>query len=214
MTRFRTVEAIVLRTYDVGEADRYCILLTRECGRLPARANGVRKPKSRMGGCLLPFQRVTAELTESSAGWLVTGATHRGGSATGIDAGSFAAAARGFEVLLRLIQDDEPLPEVFDATLTFLRGCELGMPHMATAYTLRLLHLLGFLPAEDNLEALFTLEPGERTFLQATREGVFLRDPPEVSIDRLERVCDRFLQDQLSGPLRAPGVAAAMERGA
>jgi DNA repair protein RecO (recombination protein O) len=42
-------EAIVLRTYKLGEADRICVLLTRSHGKVRAVAKGVRKTSSRLG---------------------------------------------------------------------------------------------------------------------------------------------------------------------
>ncbi|HUY13006.1 MAG TPA: DNA repair protein RecO [Terriglobia bacterium] len=45
-------EAIVLRTYRLGEADKIVSLLTRQHGRLRAVAAGAQRPKSRFGGTL------------------------------------------------------------------------------------------------------------------------------------------------------------------
>ena len=58
MAHSESVEAVVLKTYDVGEADRFCIVLTKERGRIAARARGVRKLTSKMGGSLLPLHHV------------------------------------------------------------------------------------------------------------------------------------------------------------
>jgi DNA repair protein RecO (recombination protein O) len=50
-------EAIVLRAYDYGEADRILTLITPQSGKLRAIAKGVRKTKSRMSGHLDLFTR-------------------------------------------------------------------------------------------------------------------------------------------------------------
>ena len=42
-------EAIVLRTYKLGEADLICVLLTRDHGKLRAVADGVRRTSSKLG---------------------------------------------------------------------------------------------------------------------------------------------------------------------
>jgi len=44
--------AFVLRTYAVAEADRVCVLFSREEGKVRAWARGARKPRSRYGGAL------------------------------------------------------------------------------------------------------------------------------------------------------------------
>jgi len=51
-------EAIVLRQYALAEADRIIVLFTREQGVLRATAQGARKPRSRLGGCLEPLTHV------------------------------------------------------------------------------------------------------------------------------------------------------------
>lgn len=57
-------EALVLRTQDLGEADRIITLLTRMHGRVRAVARGVRRTKSRFGARLEPFSLVDAQLYE------------------------------------------------------------------------------------------------------------------------------------------------------
>ena len=54
----RETEAIVLRTYRLGEADKVASLLTRQLGRLRAVAAGAQRPKSRYGGTLEPLSYV------------------------------------------------------------------------------------------------------------------------------------------------------------
>jgi len=48
----RHSEAIVLRTYRVGEADKMVVFLTREHGKIQGLAKGARRPRSRFGGSL------------------------------------------------------------------------------------------------------------------------------------------------------------------
>ncbi|HUK52171.1 MAG TPA: DNA repair protein RecO [Candidatus Binatia bacterium] len=66
----RDSEAIVLRTYPLGDADRLVSLFTRAHGRLKGVAQGARRPKSRFGATLEPlthlrvwfYERETREL--------------------------------------------------------------------------------------------------------------------------------------------------------
>lgn len=55
-------EAVVLRTYRLGEADRIVVLLTRGHGKVRAVAKGVRKTTSRFGGRLEPPSHVAVQL--------------------------------------------------------------------------------------------------------------------------------------------------------
>jgi DNA repair protein RecO (recombination protein O) len=54
----QSTEAFVLRTYSLAEADKICIFLTRELGKVRGVAHGARKLKSRFGSALEPFTQV------------------------------------------------------------------------------------------------------------------------------------------------------------
>jgi DNA repair protein RecO (recombination protein O) len=60
MTRARLykTEGIVLRSMDLGEADRVLTVLTPHLGKLRIIAKGIRRPRSRLGGGLEPFSDV------------------------------------------------------------------------------------------------------------------------------------------------------------
>ncbi|MEP6631406.1 MAG: DNA repair protein RecO, partial [Lapillicoccus sp.] len=57
-------EAVVLRTHQLGEADRIITLLTRERGKVRAVAKGVRRTTSRFGARLEPFMVVDLQCYE------------------------------------------------------------------------------------------------------------------------------------------------------
>lgn len=56
--RVYKTEGIVLRSMDLGEADRVLTVLTPRLGKLRVIAKGVRRPRSRIGGALEPFSDV------------------------------------------------------------------------------------------------------------------------------------------------------------
>ena len=60
----RETEAIVLRTYRLGEAEKIASLFTRQLGRLRAVARGAQRTKSRYGGSLEPLSYVRVEIFE------------------------------------------------------------------------------------------------------------------------------------------------------
>jgi DNA repair protein RecO (recombination protein O) len=64
-------EAVVLRRYSLSEADRIVVLATREFGSVRVIAQGVKKPKSRMAGCLEPLNHIRAKffLREGAELW-------------------------------------------------------------------------------------------------------------------------------------------------
>lgn len=60
-------EAVVLRTFPLGEADRIVVLLTKRHGKVRAVAKGVRRLKSRFGGRLEPLMRVDLLLAQGKS---------------------------------------------------------------------------------------------------------------------------------------------------
>jgi DNA repair protein RecO (recombination protein O) len=60
------VEAIVLRRIDFGEADRVLVLYTRERGKMPVVAKGIRRISSRSAGHLELFSRTEIQLAKGA----------------------------------------------------------------------------------------------------------------------------------------------------
>src|SRR5712691_1130826 len=67
-----TTEAIVLRSYNLAEADRIVVCLTRGAGLVRAVARGARRMKSRFGAALEPFSFINLVFYEKENRELVT----------------------------------------------------------------------------------------------------------------------------------------------
>src|ERR687887_1350505 len=115
-------EAVVLRSFRLGEADRVLHLYTLARGRVGAVAKGIRKTKSRFGARLEPLSHVEALLHQGS------GELH---TVTGVDLIRPHAAARedpyrlgvglvGAESMLRLFPEQEANARAFEALTRFL----------------------------------------------------------------------------------------------
>lgn len=149
MPRSFTDEAIVLRTYNVGETDRFCILLTKSHGRLAARAHGVRRLTSRRGGGLLPLHRVLVTCETHSFGMTINAASCLDAHAScWSQPQAFACAERATELLLALTDDGTDLDAVYRLTCDFLSLCR--SPHaeeLADLFTVKLFIILGTFPS-------------------------------------------------------------------
>jgi DNA repair protein RecO (recombination protein O) len=66
-----TADAIVLRTYKLGEADRIVVFLTRDRGKKRGVAKGARRQRSRFTGALEPLTEVKVAYFESERRELV-----------------------------------------------------------------------------------------------------------------------------------------------
>ncbi len=66
-----TADALVLRTYKLGEADRIVVFLTRDRGKKRGVAKGARRPRSRFAGALEPLTEVRVAYFEKERRELV-----------------------------------------------------------------------------------------------------------------------------------------------
>ncbi|HEY6362763.1 MAG TPA: recombination protein O N-terminal domain-containing protein [Vicinamibacterales bacterium] len=66
-----TADALVLRTYKLGEADRIVVFLTRDRGKKRGVAQGARRPRSRFVGALEPLTEVRVAYFEKERRELV-----------------------------------------------------------------------------------------------------------------------------------------------
>src|SRR5216684_1973817 len=115
-------EAVVLRSFRLGEADRVLHVYTLDRGRIGAVAKGIRKTKSRFGARLEPLSHVELMLHQGS-GELQT--------VTGVELISSHHEAReeqyrlgvglvGAEAMLRLYTEQEANARAFQALTRFL----------------------------------------------------------------------------------------------
>ena len=154
--RTYSTEAVVLRSFRLGEADRVLHLYTLDRGRVGAVAKGIRKTKSRFGARLEPLSHVEALLHQGSGELqTVTGVelvhTHH---AAREDSYRLSVGLLGAEAMLRLFTDQERNPRAFAALTRFLdladtlaaRASRPALDPLGLAFQLKLLWLSGYLP--------------------------------------------------------------------
>ena len=157
MGRTYKTDAVVLRSFRFGEADRVLHLYTAGRGRIGAIAKGVRKTKSRFGARLEPFSHVELMLHQGSGELhTVTGASlvdaHR---PTREDTYRLSVGLVGAEAMLRLFVEEEQNERAFEALTRFLSasdaipagtGGSAAHDPLALAFQLKLLWLSGYVP--------------------------------------------------------------------
>lgn len=202
--RSRTYEAVVLKTADVGEADRFCVLFTREDGRLAARARGVRKPGSRMGGALLPLSHVRVQIAAREHPGTVESAAEASPDDMPVsDYKAFSRAQQGVEVLLSLTEDDDPMPELFDSLVLFLRACRATERNPVPAFVARTLSLLGVLPLHDDDHRYARLSDEAKAALRIAADAPDPGAVPGMQDAEVRAYIKAVLGDTLPRPLRA-----------
>ena len=149
--QFKT-EAVVLRTFRYGEADRILHLYTAERGRVGAIAKGVRRVKSRFGGRLEPLFRVNLVLHQGR-GELCTVTQAETVAAHGAlreRRESLERASQACDAVLRLLDSEEPNPPAYNLLCRELQLLDED-PAAATrahalSFRLKLLLAAGFAP--------------------------------------------------------------------
>jgi DNA repair protein RecO (recombination protein O) len=157
MARVTKTDAVVLRSFRFGEADRVLHLYTADSGRVGAMAKGVRKTTSRFGARLEPFSHVELMLHRGSGELhTVTGVSlveaHRPARE---DPYRLSVALVGAEAMLRLFVEEERNERAFEALTRFLSAVDAILPGargraaldpLALSFQLKLLWLSGYVP--------------------------------------------------------------------
>lgn len=175
----RETEAIVLRTYRLGEADKIVSLFTRQWGRLRAVAAGAQRPKSRYGGTLEPlsyirlwlFERENRDLLRINSAELVESFFDMQKDYRVQVAAQFVA-----EVAQQFLPEREVNERAFRLMVAVLkalkRSGELNRP--LVYFDLWLLRLGGFLPEIERCAACGG-DLGDLGFYGPGSEGLFCR---------------------------------------
>jgi DNA repair protein RecO (recombination protein O) len=150
-------DAVILRAFAFGEADRVLHVYTAASGRIGVVAKGVRRTKSRFGGRLEPFSHVELSI-HRGRGELgtVTGASLvRSHDAVRTDPYRLQVGLVGLEAMLRLFTEEERNDSAFLALTRFLDaldgrerqpGRRPALDALVLSFQLKLLWLSGFLP--------------------------------------------------------------------
>jgi DNA repair protein RecO (recombination protein O) len=215
-------DALILRTYKLGEADRIVVFLTRDRGKKRGVARGARRHRSPFAGALEPltearvayFEREHRELVGLNYAEIVRSPLMLGGA----DAGHYVQEALGsvgyFAELL-----DEWAPEadaddrLYRLGASMLDALAAGAPvaPLARYFEYWLLRLQGVYP-----ESRGTLSSGAAAFLSAARRmapaqlGGFA--PERGALEELERVHRALITLHLEKTLKSDRVLRDLRR--
>jgi DNA repair protein RecO (recombination protein O) len=170
-----TADALVLRTYKLGEADRIVVFLTRDRGKKRGVAKGARRPRSRFTGTLEPLTEARIAYFEKERRELV-GVNYvepmRSPLAMcGPDTGASHTDALGYvgyfaELLDEWAQEADADERLYRLGAAMLEALGAGAPvePLARYFEYWLLRLQGVYP-----ESRETLSEGALSFLAASR---------------------------------------------
>ena len=169
-----TAEALVLRTYKLGEADRIVVFLTRDRGKKRGVAKGARRQRSPFAGALEPLTEVRVAYFESERRELVglnyaetvrspLVLTHPAAQA---ETGHYMLVEYFAELLDEWAQDSDADDRLYRLGASMLEALTAGVPTepLARYFEYWLLRLQGVYP-----EVRGTLSPDAMAFLTAVR---------------------------------------------
>lgn len=178
----------MLRTHQLGEADRIITLLTRAHGKVRAVAKGVRRTSSKFGGRLEPFQHIDIQFAQGRGSLeVVTQAEALHTSVLGADYARFTAAQVLVETADRLVAEEgTPSLQQYRLLLGALLALEGGNRPPALivdSYLLRALAVAGYAVAAGECAG---CGAGEATWFSPQGGGAVClacRTPGSVSLD-------------------------------
>ena len=143
----------------IGEADRIYTVLTRDLGKLEARAIGVRKSTSKLRGSIEPFSLSAVSFVKGKNYWRLTSAEpiQRIPALLGI--------ARPFSLIEKLIQGEEPHPELFDVIEQFALSPQPNDQMFEIRLVSQILFHLGYLKKLD-------LDLDKKAIIKAINNGI------------------------------------------
>lgn len=150
-SRLYRENAIVLRSYKLGESDRIIVLLTEFSGKVRAVAKGIRKTRSKFGGRLEPFAYVNVQLHRGTSLDVINQVeTIDSASSLFGDLDVMTEASAIVEAVDQLVPDREPVPNIFRMLVGGRKTLiERPSPMVVPAFLWRLLAAEGLQPELD-----------------------------------------------------------------
>ena len=177
-----TADALVLRTYKLGEADRIVVFLTRDRGKKRGVAKGARRPRSRFVGSLEPLTEVRVAYFEKERRELVgLNYAEMRRSPLALESEDALGYISYFaELLDEWAQEADADDRLYRLGASMLDALAAGTPvePLARYFEYWLLRLQGVYP-----ESRGTLSPPALAFLEASR-SVAPRQVGEVPAER------------------------------
>ncbi len=168
-------DALILRTYKLGEADRIVVFLTRDRGKKRGVANGARRPRSRFAGALEPLTRVGVTYYEREHRDLVRLSYAESQCSPLLASRPDALTHVGYfaELMDEWAQEGDPNERLYRLGTSTLEALAAGVPTAPVAryFEYRLLRLQGVYPPHVVCHRCGTALDGEGTGANLEADG-------------------------------------------
>ena len=162
-------EAVVLKQRDFGEADKILTIYSMELGKIHCIAKGIKRPKSKLRGSLLPFTHNSLVLFKGKSFYTITGADVIESFVNlRKDFNLMAYTSYILELLDSLLLEEEANQQIFVLLVGIMHLLNIIDPRVAVKiFEIRLLRILGYRPRTDkcincgSIEAEFWFSSGQ-----------------------------------------------------
>jgi recombinational DNA repair protein (RecF pathway) len=156
-------DAIVLASWENGEADKVYALFTHEFGLVRARASAVRRENSKMRYALQDYSLASVSLVRGKRNWRVAGTRALEGLAVTENLKGAQTFGRVADLVTKLVTGEErneylyeTLLRAREALIVSKFNLEPAIPAIEILSVARILYALGYISAEALDTALFT----------------------------------------------------------
>lgn len=208
-----TVEGIILKRSNFGEADRMITVLTKNLGKISVVARGVRKITSRRAGNVELLNLVKMGLFKGK-GYTLTEAQSietfpRIKSRLAVSAGGFHI----LELANKFLPENDPNFQIYDLVVLTLKTFERNPRQLILrAFEIKFLNLLGFF----STRAIPGIEPSSKELIEILNsKSVSEIEHMEVESEKivaLEKILRYYLEDVLESNLKSASVMKGLSK--
>ncbi len=144
-----SARGVILKRYPLGEKDKLCILLTHTHGKLKVSARGARQSSSKLAGVSEPMVILDAHLHQGTTFHVLSQAEAiETFPNIKTDIGLISFAMFLLELVERLTEEDDPVPELYELLVRtlYLLAPSKDPSSLVLAAQWHILHLTGYMP--------------------------------------------------------------------
>ncbi len=171
-----TTEGFVLSGINVGEANRFLKIFTRDFGMIAGSAQGVRHLKSKLRYSLQDFSYASVSIVKGKDAWRIVNAAQKENMSQALraDGKKFEVFTRTLSLLRRFLhgeEKNETLFDIFHSGFAYLTEAPAlaaaDLKHFEYILVLRILHHLGYLKKLEVLKPFSETDTWNKEILAA-----------------------------------------------
>ncbi len=208
-----TVEALILKRSNFGEADRMITILTKHLGKISIIARGVRRITSRRAGNVELLNLVKLGLFKAKGYTLTEAESIETFPRIKSNLAVSTAAFHVLELTNKLLAEDDPNSRAYDLIVVTLRKLESNPRQIILrAFEIKILSLLGFF----STRAMPGMNESTKDLINILNQASFSRieemDVASEQVVALERILRYYIEQILESKLKSSDVMKQLKR--